>query len=438
MEYVLWRAHDLRCFSSLRNVIILCGTNNLYHDSPQDIANGLIKIGSCFKQGNNAINVFICGILPRDGTSSINCQLIKETNNILKSSCSVNHINFIDQDANWIQMNGCLKPDTFYSDKLHLVEKGNLILAKSIYISVRSYCEPRNNYQPIKTYKSVTIFSLNKADFSTLKRLSPRKTVSDCVSVSPYKSVHSSFVKPVQKPSYTSSIKPISLVVRKCSVYDSSLGARKECVPVSVNHAICKASATHFSESAVNVRRKVFRVVLSCLPISAVPVPPVNVVQVTTTPTYQYTNPASKQAMVSKPVFRTSHVITTPAPAVVTLNSALPLHVFDVPVPPNLSCHVRKFFPPIPLSADLANTSRLYALRKSVFYDYNFKCTGISLQASFSMLITLLFHVILTICYSNLSRNLTNYINQQKYFMIWFFNCFYLCQVIKIAWIINQ
>ena len=41
-------------------------------------------------------------------------------------------------------------------------------------------------------------------------------------------------------------------------------------------------------------------------------------------------------------------------------------------------------------------------------------------------------------CYTNLSRNLTNYINQQKYFLIWFFNCFYLCQVIKIAWIINR
>ena len=180
VEHVLWRDHDLRCFSSLRNVIILCGTNNLYHDSPEDIANGLIKIASCFKQGNNAINVFICHILPRDGTSLINRQLIKETNNILKSSCSVNHINFIDQDENWIQMNGFLKPDLFYSDKLHLVEKGNLILAKSIYISVRSYCESRNNYQLIKTYKYVTIFSLNNADFPTLTRLSPRKTVSVC------------------------------------------------------------------------------------------------------------------------------------------------------------------------------------------------------------------------------------------------------------------
>ena len=43
-----------------------------------------------------------------------------------------------------------------------------------------------------------------------------------------------------------------------------------------------------------------------------------------------------------------------------------------------------------------------------------------------------------TKCYTNLSRNLTTYINQQKIFLIWFFNCFYLCEVIKIAWIINR
>ena len=151
VQHVLWRTHDLRRFSSLRNVIILCSTNNLYQDSPEDIANGLIKIASCFKQGNNAINVFICGILPRDDTSSINRLLIKETNNILKSSYSVNHINFIDQDANWIQMSRSLKPDLFYSDKLHLVEKENLILAKSIYISVKSHYGSRNNYQLSKT-----------------------------------------------------------------------------------------------------------------------------------------------------------------------------------------------------------------------------------------------------------------------------------------------
>ena len=33
-----------------RNVIVLCSSDNLYQDSPEDIANGLIKIASGFKQ----------------------------------------------------------------------------------------------------------------------------------------------------------------------------------------------------------------------------------------------------------------------------------------------------------------------------------------------------------------------------------------------------
>ena len=76
----------------------------------------------------------------------------------------------------------------------------------------------------------------------------------------------------------------------------------------------------------------------------------------------------------------------------------------------NFLCHVRKVSPPIPLSVDLATTSTLHALikkfphfhqqlmiapRKSVFYDYNYQYKGVSLQAFFSMLINLLFHVIL-------------------------------------------
>ena len=130
------------------------------------------------------------------------------------------------------------KPDLFYLDKLHLVEKGNLVLAKFIPILVKNHYRSRNNYQLSKTYKSVTAFSLNNADFPTLTPLSPRKPVSDCISVSPYKSVHNSLIKPVQKPSYISSIKPVPLVVCKCSIYNSSLGAKKEYVHVSVNHTI--------------------------------------------------------------------------------------------------------------------------------------------------------------------------------------------------------
>ena len=120
MQHVLWPVHDLCCFSSLRNVVILCGTNDLYQDSPEDIANGLMKLVSCFKQGNNAINVFICDILAREDISLINrllrnhvnfidlCKPSLQTNFIdlckLTLSNSVNYLNFNEPHANWIQM----------------------------------------------------------------------------------------------------------------------------------------------------------------------------------------------------------------------------------------------------------------------------------------------------------------------------------------------
>ena len=140
-------------FSIFDKCCILCGTNNLYQDSPEDIENDLIIMASCFKQGSNSMNVFICGILPRDDISSINRLLIKESKNILKSSRYLNHINLINQNTNWISMSGSLKPDLFYSDKLHLLEKGNVILAKSIYISVKNHYGSQNNYQLSKTDK---------------------------------------------------------------------------------------------------------------------------------------------------------------------------------------------------------------------------------------------------------------------------------------------
>ena len=95
-----------------------------------------------------------------------------------------------------------------------------------------------------KTYILVATFSLNNADFPPLTPLSPRKPVSSRISVLPCKSVHNFFKKSVQKPSYISYIK---------LVYNISLGARNECVHVSGNRTMCKASVTDFGECAINV-----------------------------------------------------------------------------------------------------------------------------------------------------------------------------------------
>ena len=50
----------------LKIVVILCGMNNINKDPPYDIAQGLIAIGSSFKNRCNNPNVFICGLLPRN------------------------------------------------------------------------------------------------------------------------------------------------------------------------------------------------------------------------------------------------------------------------------------------------------------------------------------------------------------------------------------
>ena len=62
-----------------------------------------------------------------------------ETNKILKVKCSLNKFIFIDQDKYWTQLNGCLNSYLFCLDKLHLAEKGNLVLAKFIRWSMEYF-----------------------------------------------------------------------------------------------------------------------------------------------------------------------------------------------------------------------------------------------------------------------------------------------------------
>ena len=55
-------------YQASKNVIILCGTNNLFQDSPEDIADGSIEIAQTFQSSCNSINIAIGGILPHDAS----------------------------------------------------------------------------------------------------------------------------------------------------------------------------------------------------------------------------------------------------------------------------------------------------------------------------------------------------------------------------------
>ena len=67
VEHVLWRVRDIAFPPQLKNVVILCDTNNINKDPPShDIILGLIAIGSSFKNRFNNPNIFICVLLHRD------------------------------------------------------------------------------------------------------------------------------------------------------------------------------------------------------------------------------------------------------------------------------------------------------------------------------------------------------------------------------------
>ena len=138
VEHVLWRVNDIAFPPQLKNVVILCGTNNINKDPPHDIVQGLIAIGSSFKNRFNNPNTFICGLLPRDECFSVKRVIIDEINDLLSFKCSVNNFHFIDQCNRWTLNNGALYFSLIYSDGLHLVEKGNLEIGKSILKVINS------------------------------------------------------------------------------------------------------------------------------------------------------------------------------------------------------------------------------------------------------------------------------------------------------------
>lgn len=92
---------NIHISSSLKNTVILCDTNSLHQDFPEDIVNDIIKIGPCFKEQHHHINVFICGLLPRDEYTPVDRVYIIETNKISKVKCLLKKFIFNDQDKYW-------------------------------------------------------------------------------------------------------------------------------------------------------------------------------------------------------------------------------------------------------------------------------------------------------------------------------------------------
>ena len=63
VKNVQWRAIEIPLSSPVKNVVILCRTNNTPIDTPHDIADSIISIGSIFQKRSSGIDVSVCGII---------------------------------------------------------------------------------------------------------------------------------------------------------------------------------------------------------------------------------------------------------------------------------------------------------------------------------------------------------------------------------------
>ena len=252
--------------SSVKNAVILCGTNDISIDTPRDIADCIISIASILQKKSSGINVSICGLIPCDEGWSVSRVLINEVNEILKHQCNINGFAFVFQDHRWTFANGSLNCSLFYDDMLHLIEKGNVKLAKSITLFITSQYNHINlsstnsntSYSDITRQKvqSTISFLLNEHDFPPLSNVCQpilsnvsESRLYQCKPASNVKlvSVH---VSPVYASSVSELIKPLNNSKPVCS---SNATQRNVCnassvsqliKPLNVSKPVCSNKAT--------------------------------------------------------------------------------------------------------------------------------------------------------------------------------------------------
>lgn len=143
-QHVLWRAENLDISPTTKYVVLHCGTNNIDRDTASCIANGILSIAVTFQEKIPGLKVLVTGLLPRDlEKDSIRREKISKVNKMVKRMCRTKfeNIYFMKQDDDWVLEDGNLDESLYFTDHLHLVEKGNNKFASSITKSLEQLNE---------------------------------------------------------------------------------------------------------------------------------------------------------------------------------------------------------------------------------------------------------------------------------------------------------
>ena len=127
-------------------IFIHCGTNNIGHNDPEVISDGLINLARVIKKKYKDVKIIISSLLPRDKANSQKRSLVIATNIYLKEACNVNSFSFVELDSGWIVGNS-RNMLLFKNDHPHLTKFGYEKLSLLFVSQLKSVLE-KNHETP--------------------------------------------------------------------------------------------------------------------------------------------------------------------------------------------------------------------------------------------------------------------------------------------------
>ena len=169
IQNVLWHINNMSIPPSLQYIFIRCGTNNIGHNDPEVIWDGLINLARVIKKKYKDVKIFISSLLPRDKANSQKRSLVIAANIYLKEPCNVNSFSFVELDSGWT-VGSSLNMLLFKIDYLHLTkfgyEKLSLLFVSQLNSVLEKTHETPQELHLAYSYKSA--ITLNKEEFPPL------------------------------------------------------------------------------------------------------------------------------------------------------------------------------------------------------------------------------------------------------------------------------
>jgi lysophospholipase L1-like esterase len=131
-ENVLWRLQNGELEEATPKVaVVLIGTNNLRHSTPEDIAAGIQAICAEIRKHAPQTKILLLGVFPRNLPSDPNREKIKTLNGLISRLDGQNGITYLDIGSKFLNPDGTISTDVM-ADLLHPTPKGYQIWAAAM------------------------------------------------------------------------------------------------------------------------------------------------------------------------------------------------------------------------------------------------------------------------------------------------------------------